>query len=265
MPTPTRVKQHEELQLSKIEAFILSLQKALERELASASRGIDYAPRTDAARVKQIAKIQRILESFSYEKDKSRIDEIFANELAFVKEGFEYYGTPIKYTQEEKQIVKALITLELNKIDNEINSFVGDVRTVLVSNVILGNVPNLVAIADEFGDRFARNVKTELNTSSSMFNGEMSYNKAIEAFGKNPRMLYVGPVDGVTRPFCLKHVGKVYRLSDVRKMDNGQGLDVVTAKGGYNCRHSWNYISDEYDTTKYEATAARQKESIKKK
>lgn len=56
--------------------------------------------------------------------------------------------------------------------------------------------------------------------------------------------MYVGPKDGITRPFCRKLVGKVLSKSQINKLNNGQGAGpVLTAGGGYNCRHSWSPVS----------------------
>ena len=41
------------------------------------------------------------------------------------------------------------------------------------------------------------------------------------------------------RPFCQQHFGKTYTVAEINKTNNGQGLDVMTFAGGYNCRHFW--------------------------
>jgi hypothetical protein len=54
---------------------------------------------------------------------------------------------------------------------------------------------------------------------------------------------YVGPVDGVVRPFCLEHLGKVYTKAEIDALDNGQLPNAFLTAGGYNCRHLWAPIS----------------------
>jgi hypothetical protein len=247
MTISTRTKQHEALQLAKIEAFILTLQRALERKLKREASDINFAYNSKAELNEQLVKVQNLLSDLALEDERERVAELFANELEFIKETFDVHNVPIKFDENDRQTVKALVTIEFDKINTEAAAYVSDMRTIVASNVLLGNVPDFEAIADEFGERFARNLKTELNTSTSMFNGEMSLNKAKDALGDDPFMVYIGPLDKKTREFCRKHVGKKYRLSEVEKMDNGQGLDVVTAKGGYNCRHVWAYVDDDYD------------------
>jgi hypothetical protein len=56
--------------------------------------------------------------------------------------------------------------------------------------------------------------------------------------------LYTGPIDGVTRQFCRPLVDKVVSESQMKKLNNKQGLPVKTGGGGYNCRHSWSPVSE---------------------
>lgn len=56
--------------------------------------------------------------------------------------------------------------------------------------------------------------------------------------------LYVGPVDGVVREWCLEHLGKVYTKDRIEALDNGQIPNPFLSGGGYNCRHSWMAVSD---------------------
>lgn len=48
-----------------------------------------------------------------------------------------------------------------------------------------------------------------------------------------------------TRPFCASLVGKAFTKKQISRLDNGQGLDVLTSCGGWNCRHSWTPLPDE--------------------
>lgn len=56
--------------------------------------------------------------------------------------------------------------------------------------------------------------------------------------------LYVGPVDGVVRPWCLEQLGMVRSKTAIDNLDNGQLPNVFVTAGGYNCRHSWMAVSD---------------------
>lgn len=54
-------------------------------------------------------------------------------------------------------------------------------------------------------------------------------------------MVYTGPDDKKTRPFCDAIVGKAFTPEQVADMDNGQtGAGSVESEGGgYRCRHGW--------------------------
>ena len=63
--------------------------------------------------------------------------------------------------------------------------------------------------------------------------------------------IYSGTIKNNTRDFCRSRVNKVYDRETIDSWNNLQwtgkidGADVKTALGGYNCRHSLDWISDE--------------------
>lgn len=51
---------------------------------------------------------------------------------------------------------------------------------------------------------------------------------------------YVGPEDGITRPFCDALVGRAFPPSELPPLNNQQTAEhPIFACGGYNCRHAW--------------------------
>lgn len=56
--------------------------------------------------------------------------------------------------------------------------------------------------------------------------------------------LYEGPIDGLTRPFCVERVGKVFSRAAIDEMDNGQLDNTLITGGGYNCRHTWIPVAE---------------------
>ena len=58
---------------------------------------------------------------------------------------------------------------------------------------------------------------------------------------------YAGPTGASSsadkpRKFCQEHLGKIYTVEQLLKLDNGQGLPVIIYMGGYNCRHKLKAI-----------------------
>lgn len=63
--------------------------------------------------------------------------------------------------------------------------------------------------------------------------------------------VYAGGIIDTTRHFCDDRNGKVWTLAEIRSWNDLswrgkiEGVDVLMALGGYNCRHYLNYISEE--------------------
>lgn len=91
--------------------------------------------------------------------------------------------------------------------------------------------------AYEFGD-----MRALAFTSLAQFSNNLTFRRA-EISGTR-RFLYSGPIAPSTRPFCRAHVERIFTLDQIERMDNGQGLPVRQACGGYNCRHEWVAVPD---------------------
>ena len=84
--------------------------------------------------------------------------------------------------------------------------------------------------------------KTYANTALHGFDQAVTAQKAEEA--EIDQFVYLGPSDALTRDFCSQYVGEVLSRKEIEQLSNGQGLDVFTFGGGYNCRHKWAPVSD---------------------
>lgn len=106
------------------------------------------------------------------------------------------------------------------------------------------DVPEEVVFSD-LNERLKKSVGrqlTEVKTAISQY-GRSINAMAGTAAGLN-NYLYTGPMDGLTRPFCIPLVNKVVTEEQMNQLNNGQGLAVKTSGGGYNCRHSWSPVSE---------------------
>jgi histone H3/H4 len=102
-------------------------------------------------------------------------------------------------------------------------------------------VDRLVRDVAEALDLSVRQARTIYDTAVSTFTRQI---EQMTATGQDGELFfYVGPVDAKTRPFCLKHVGKVYTRDEIDALDNGQIGDVFISGGGYNCRHVFKRVS----------------------
>lgn len=86
-----------------------------------------------------------------------------------------------------------------------------------------------------------RQARSLYDTAVSMFTRQV---EQLHASGDDSELfVYVGPFDSVIRPFCERHIGKVYDRKTIDAMDNGQLPNVFITGGGYNCRHTWKRVS----------------------
>jgi hypothetical protein len=90
-------------------------------------------------------------------------------------------------------------------------------------------------------DRSIAEVGNLYDTSVSIFGRQI---ELLKATGEpDELLLFSGPIDDRTRPFCLQRVGRVYTAAEVDDMDNGQLPNVRLTGGGYQCRHHWVALS----------------------
>lgn len=116
------------------------------------------------------------------------------------------------------------------------------IRSALTSLAL--EVP-IEIVASELEERLKRSEGrqlTEVKTRISQYG--RSITAAAAAAAELDHYLYTGPLDGLTRPFCKALIGKVVTSEQMRKLNNGQGLNVMTSCGGYNCRHTWSPVSE---------------------
>lgn len=85
--------------------------------------------------------------------------------------------------------------------------------------------------------------------------------------GFEVRYNYDGPLDKITRPFCVKlerlsKTGKTWTRAEISKMSNGQLPNVLVTGGGFNCRHQF-VISTRDLNSQYSKKGAPKKKSRK--
>ncbi len=82
----------------------------------------------------------------------------------------------------------------------------------------------------------------------------MQFNRTVNAVTSQDTgwddYLYSGPIDGKIRPFCINIIGGIFTKKQIQDMNNGQTSNVFIDGGGYNCRHKWINVPDEYKLTK---------------
>lgn len=123
----------------------------------------------------------------------------------------------------------------------------GEVLTRAITQAVTRGMLGAQAASDIIRD-VAETLEVSERKVATLYDTAVTvYARQIEALQASPgddtAFLYAGPVDDVTRDFCLDIVGKVFTRAEIDEMDNEQLPDVFLTGGGYNCRHTWVEIS----------------------
>lgn len=141
---------------------------------------------------------------------------------------------------DEKALAK-LRAMDFSWLQNLGGETIREVATGLIRNALLAQsrAQAIEAVSGTLG-KFASQAAGIFDT------GLVSYDRMVtmktwSAAGLE-RFRYFGPKDIKNREFCETHVGKVFTIEEIRKMDNGQKPpmnDVLVFQGGWGCRHVW--------------------------
>jgi len=143
------------------------------------------------------------------------------------------------------EVIQAVATQSKNQVfDAQILPTLSSAIKTMVSGAVVSG--STKAPLDTMRNAFEKSVgvgTTEARLRIAEFGRSMNALNADEAGLEF--FMYVGPKDGITRPFCRKIVGKVLSKKQVVSLNNGQpgAGPALTAGGGYNCRHSWAPVS----------------------
>lgn len=145
-----------------------------------------------------------------------------------------------KYIAEKySAVVKESITL-ISEAESAISSRVLKLAAQSLKNV---EQSDLLRNLQRFEKTQQRYLQTVANTAQSAVRRSQLFIDAQESDINKFR--YEGSTGGNIRDFCKNHVGKIYTLEQIKKLDNGQGLSVQYYCGGYNCRHRWVAVVEE--------------------
>lgn len=171
------------------------------------------------------------------------IQETYLEELNLIQELLVISNLPSLADIDKTQIA-VILEADFKSLQDKFTIYGNELGQALSRNILSGQAPDFNILTENLTTRTARNLITEYDTALSGLVTTVNVKKAQEVFD-NPKFEYVGANDKLTRSFCQNHIGKVYTLEQIKALDNGQGLDVLTYRGGYNCRHFWAVVDDE--------------------
>jgi hypothetical protein len=191
--------------------------------------------------------IERVLDENGFAEVFAAQTVLYQKELKGIRETFAAIGAPPagRISGIDAPIIETLASFNSRKVANTLENLVADSKSLIYRSYILGESVDISDIQEQFGDLAFSHVKTELNTAMADFSRTVSAKKAKDA-GMD-LFLYVGPDDEVTRDFCAELLSKdppIYREDEIGA--NDQGGDAMTEGGGYNCRHQWVAVTEEY-------------------
>lgn len=175
------------------------------------------------------------------------LSTLYGAELGKVLNTLKAQSIPATLQTVDGATLEALINFRVEDIQNKAIETIGRLRPIILENIVSGTRPDIKALSARVDSQLVAQTKTELNTALISFNRTVTASAASELGIE--RFIYVGPDDGITRPFCQSLLNDreppIYTIDEIAAMDNDQGLDVLTSGGGYNCRHTWQPVSDD--------------------
>lgn len=241
-------RRHLQATDAEIKLFTTQLNKVIRRGVGRISEGLKGGKVKSQQAAALLSTLDDELREAGLDKQlRGGIRNIYAKDLAFIRDEYEALGAKDILTRADRDLVETLVTFKVDDIAAQVGGKVGELKEDVLFKVLTGEDPEPRGTWDELGDKLERNVETELGTSVAAFNRTVTISKGKELGFELYE--YLGPDDGVTRPFCQGVLNDrnpaIYTIQEIEAMDNGQDLPVITYGGGYNCRHTWRPISKE--------------------
>lgn len=204
---------------------------------------------TTADRLRVLNDLDKVLRDIGLAEEVAAIKAHFLEELRSAKALLIEGAAVQSFAGINTEALVALSDLQLDNVLRTLSSFDAEVKEAIFRSITLGSTDTSFAdLVTQLTERIGRTAVTELNTSFAVFSStataEFAEQSGLELF------LYDGPDDDLTRKWCedvLSRTPPIYTLAEIRALPpNGQGLDTLTGRGGYNCRHAWAPVSEEF-------------------
>jgi hypothetical protein len=172
-------------------------------------------------------------------------DATFARAL----EAAELASAPLPVPADARDALRAIVTGQTADVAKLFGEGADAIRqAIAVRTATAQTLGSLLDEVSEALDTTLGKARSAVNTAvlSAGRTAAMEANAAaFEESGLDGVWVTSGPLDSITRPFCLSVRGFAYSDAALDKLDNGQGLPVRQSHGGYNCRHDWTLMTVE--------------------
>jgi hypothetical protein len=253
----SRYREQLKLTDAQLEAFTLKLEKAFRRGLTTIISKLRKGDEQAIETAKAIASVPGALAEAGLSEILEQLDPIYIAQISAITAKLDRAKISPEFGDIDHQVIETMIDFESSQVGAEVASRIQDFSSNILQTAFTGEPTDFVAALDDAGNRLQTNVYNDQRTAVLSFERTITVRKALQS--GSTLFLYIGPDDKVTRDFCLCILegrssstfgiqGKsppIFTLEEIKAMDNGQGLEVLTACGGYNCRHSWNPVSED--------------------
>jgi hypothetical protein len=178
-------------------------------------------------------------------------DQFLANYgdvLKSVTDRFALFDYKMKVTTPDATVIKNLMGFDADYFNELGRNVTNELYRAIYENTIVPqpfeNIVSQVRATIENSD-LKRYAYTYANDTIQRF-GRNVGNTIAEKTGWK-KVLYQGPEDDVTRDFCREHVNEVMTKDEAMALKNDFGNSAWTDGGGYNCRHQWVAVPDDYE------------------
>lgn len=244
---------------SDLSRFENDLARIFDSSIDELVRGLDVGNVSATEAAQQIGRLTEIMQSQGFSDLLSSVEELYAEELFEIRQAQANEPAGVTLSGLDADIVNQLIDFDIGIFQSQRFQFEDQVKAQVMRSVLLGQDIDPELIKEQVSRRAQNNIKTEVRTGLQSFQRTITVRKGIELDGPNARFLYIGPDDKVTRDFCRSvlrgdvlgdsRANPIYTAEEIQRMNNEQGLPVLAAGGGFNCRHRWRLVTDDLEAS----------------
>lgn len=240
--------------LERLERRIVKLASALEVDAAGRIKGPKWTLRQAQKIHKQLAK--EFAAEFG-EAVRSNVGK-FDTVAAFVEAQFADLDVPASFSKVDREVIGALKTQAFEVYEGMSIQAQNRVAQAVYDAVVAGDsftrleaqiAAALVGHKDVKGRPLSRYADVYAQDALMEFYSTLHHRKALDV-GLD-RFVYYGDIIRGTRPFCRTRAGKVYTAEEVEawsklRWSGKKPGSIWITRGGYNCRHHFHAVREEW-------------------
>ena len=139
-----------------------------------------------------------------------------------------------------EETIQALINYNTESLLSTLDNMAQIIKKEVVKGIISGvGTQSVVEAVRGQGALSSSQLKTLIDTAMNEYSRSVT-KIMMDQMPGNTLYVYIGALDGKTRPDCLEMMDAGKRTqSEIVKLIPRLGASVLTSGGGYNCRHKW--------------------------